>query len=157
MDVEFRTMIGADKKTASQKVTEYRDEYKQLIQLYQTTKQKAETLALQSGASSRNKLITANQRLDQSTLTLENSRQIIAQTEGIGSGIITDLEGQREQLKNATSNTQEIKQFTFDAKNVLISMGRRAIVHNICMMLTILILFGIICVIIYYGFVAKKK
>lgn len=157
MDVEFRTMVGVDKKTASQKVSDYRDEYKQLIQLFQTTKQKAETLALQSGASSRNKLITANQRLDQSTLTLENSRQIIAQTEGIGNTIITDLESQKEQLKHASSNAQEIKQFTFDAKVVLRTMGRRAIIHDLCMMITILVLFGIICVIIYYGFVEKKK
>ncbi len=144
-------------RLASQKVSDYRDEYKQLIQLFQTTKQKAENLALQSGAGSRNKLISANQRLDQSTLTLENSRQIIAQTEGIGNAIVTDLESQKEQLKHATSNAQEIKQFTFDAKGILRSMGRRAIIHNLCMMFTILILFGVICVIIYYGFIRNKK
>lgn len=157
MDVEFRTMVGNDKKTASQKVADYRDEYKTLVQTFQKTKQNAESLALKSGTTARNKLISANQRLDQSTATLENSRQIIAQTENIGSGIIDDLENQKAQLTQASSNTQEIKQFTFDAKLVLRTMGRRAIIHNLCMMFTIVILFGIICVIIYYGFIEKKK
>jgi vesicle transport through interaction with t-SNAREs 1 len=157
MDVEFRTMVGNDKKTASQKVSDYRDEYKSLLQTFQKTKQNAESLALKSGSTARTKLMSANQRLDQSTATLESSRQLIAQTENIGSGIIGDLESQSEQLKHASSNTQEIKQFTFDAKLVLRSMGRRAVIHNLCMMFTILVLFGIICVIIYYGFVEKKK
>jgi vesicle transport through interaction with t-SNAREs 1 len=157
MDVEFRTMVGTDKKTASQKVADYRDEYKSLLQTFQVTKQNAESVALKSGTVARNKLLSANQRLDQSTATLENSRQIIAQTEAVGSNIIEDLESQKEQLKHAISNTSEIKQFTSDAKLVLRSMGRRAVIHNLCMMFTILVLFGIICVIIYYGFIEKKK
>jgi hypothetical protein len=150
-------MVGADKKTASQKVTEYREEYQQLIRSFEQTKQKAEATALKSGPVARNKLIAANQKLDQSTATLEKSRMLIAQTEEIGGVIITDLEGQRGQLLTAQSKVQETKQFTVDARGVLRSMGRRAVVHNLCMMFIILILFGVICVIIYYGFIEKNK
>ena len=157
MDVENRMLIGNDKKMVSQKVTEYRDEFKLLTQTYETTRQKAEAIALKSGSSARSKLISANQRLDQSTATLENSRLLIAQTEAIGTTIITDLESQKDSLKAAQSNVQETKQYTVDAKGILISMGRRAVIHNIIMMLIIFILFGVICVVGYYGIVQKKK
>jgi vesicle transport through interaction with t-SNAREs 1 len=157
MDVEYRLLVGADKKSASQKVVEYRDEYKQLLQTYEVTKAKAERLALQNGSAARNKLISANQRLDESTATLEKSRIILAETEAIGNGIIVDLESQKESLKAANSNVKETKQYTVDAKVILTTMGRRAVIHNTIMAFIILILFGVICVIGYYGFVEKKK
>mmetsp|Transcript_11046 Transcript_11046/g.16837 ORF Transcript_11046/g.16837 Transcript_11046/m.16837 type:complete len:249 (+) Transcript_11046:68-814(+) len=157
MDVEFRAMVGSEKKSASQKVADYRDEYRQMIQSFQNTKQKAESEALKSGPAARTKLVTANQRLDQSTATLESSRMIIAQTEDVGNTIMTDLEGQKETLQGAQSKVQETRQFTLDAKSVLRMMGRRAVMHNLCMMLIIFILFGVICIIIYYGFIEDDK
>lgn len=157
MDVENRLLMGNEKKIVSQKVIEYRDEFKLLTQTYETTRQKAESIALKSGSSARNKLISANQRLDQSTATLENSRLLIAQTEAIGGTIISDLENQKESLKSAQANVQETKQYTVDAKGILKTMGRRAVIHNVLMMFIIIVLFGVICVIGYYGFVAKKN
>jgi hypothetical protein len=157
MDVEFRTMQGSDKKSASEKVTDYREEYTQLIRTFQNTKQKAESDALKSGPAARTKLVSANQRLDQSTALLENSRMLIAQTEETGNVIMTDLGTQKETLRSAQSKVQETKQFTIDAKGVLQLMGRRAIMHNLLMMFIILVLFGVICVIIYYGFIEDKK
>lgn len=157
MDVEYRLLIGGDKKVASQKVVDYRDEYKQLVQTFEVTKGKAERLALQNGSASRNKLISANQRLDQSTATLEKSRILLAETEAIGNNIIVDLESQKDSLKQANSNVQETKQYTVDAKGILTTMGRRAVIHNIIMTFIIIILFGVICVIAYYGFIEKKK
>lgn len=157
MDVEYRLLMGNDKKSASQKVMDYREEYKQLVQSYETSKAKAEKLALQNGSTARNKLISANQRLDQSTATLESSRILLAETEAIGNNIIVDLESQKESLKTANSNVQETKQFTVDAKGILTMMGRRAVIHNVIMILIIILLFAVICVIAYYGFVDKKK
>jgi vesicle transport through interaction with t-SNAREs 1 len=157
MDVEYRLLMGSDKKSASQKVSDYREEYKQLVQSYEISKAKAEKLALQNGSSARNKLISANQRLDQSTATLESSRILLAETEAIGNNIIVDLESQKESLKAANSNVQETKQYTVDAKGILTTMGRRAVIHNVIMILIIILLFAVICVIAYYGFVEKKK
>ena len=157
MDVEFRAMIGPDKKSTSQKVAEFREEYRQLLQNFQTTKHKAETQALTNGPAARQKLITANQRLDQSTQLLEQSRMLVAQTEGVGNVIIDDLALQKETLYGAKGKVEETKQFTLDAKGILKMMGRRAILHKIIMVFIILFLFAMICVVIYYGFMDDKK
>jgi vesicle transport through interaction with t-SNAREs protein 1 len=157
MDVEFRTMMNADKKNASQKVTEYRDEFRQLCQNFQNGKQRAEAEALKSGPVARNKLISANQRLDESTQRLEQSRMIIGQTEQIGNTIMTDLESQKETLQGASRNVQETKQFTMDARGVLKDMGRRAIMHKLCCLLVIIVLLGLIGVTAYYGIIKKQK
>jgi vesicle transport through interaction with t-SNAREs protein 1 len=157
MDVEFRTMASSDKRLAQQKVTEYKEEYKQLSQNFQTAKFNAESQALKGGNTARNKILTANQRIDQSTVTLEQSRMLLAQTENIGNTIITDLENQKETLLDAKTNVKDTKQITVEAKNVLVIMGNRAVIHKICISFTILILFGAIIGVAYYGFVQKKK
>lgn len=63
-----------------------------MVARYQSVKFNAESLALKGGSSARTKLLNANQKLDQSTATLEQSRMILAQTEIIGTTIITDME-----------------------------------------------------------------
>jgi vesicle transport through interaction with t-SNAREs protein 1 len=157
MDVEVRSMISSDKKNAASKLNEYRDEVKQMQKDFQAAKYKAESLALTNGPIARQKLLTSNQRLDSSTATLEQSRQLIAQTEGIGSAITTDLEAQRELLQGANKKVTETKQYTTDAKGILVDMGYRAIRHKICMLLVIVILLGLIGLTGYYGFVKEKK
>lgn len=151
MDVEFRTMSSIDKKSVQQKVQEYRDELKSLQNSFQTTKFNAEALALKSGPSSRQRLLTANQRLDQSTATLEQSRQLIAQTEKVGDNVLADLENQKETLMDARDKVKETKDFTTEARRVLKTMGNRAILHKICVMFTIVALLGAIIGVGYYG------
>ena len=46
MDVEFRTMSSVEKKGAQQKVTDYREEYRNLTSSFQSEKFKAEATAL---------------------------------------------------------------------------------------------------------------
>jgi vesicle transport through interaction with t-SNAREs protein 1 len=102
MEIETKSMVSIiDKKNSQQKVNDYKDEMKQIYKRYETAKFNAESLALKSNPGSRTKLLTANQRLDESTRTLEQSRMIIGQTENIGNNIITDLESQREILVGA--------------------------------------------------------
>jgi vesicle transport through interaction with t-SNAREs protein 1 len=156
MDVEFRTMMNADKKNASQKVTEYRDEFKQLRQNFDNTKHQAEAEALKTGPAARNRLVTANQRLDDSTMRLEQSRMLIGQTEQVGNTIITDLESQKETLQDASKKVQETKQFTVDARGVLKDMTRRALMHKLACLLVIITLLGLIGVTAYYGILKKS-
>lgn len=155
MDIEFRTMASADKKSAQQKVTDYREEIKQLHQSFQNAKFNAESLALKAGPSSRSKLLNANQKLDQSTATLEQSRMLIANAENTGNTIITDMENQKELLTDARGKVKETKDFTSEARRVLRSMGNRAIMHKLCVMFTIVVLAGAIVGIGYYGFASK--
>lgn len=157
MDVEFRGMMSSEKKNASQKVSEYREEYKQLLQQFQQSKHQAESDALKSGPAARVKLVSANQRLDQSTATLENSRMLIAQSEATGNVIIEDLTSQKQSLQGAQSKVQETQQFTQDAKGILQTMFRRAIMHNVIMAIIIFVLFGIICIIAYFGLISNDS
>ncbi len=156
MDVEYRTVSSADKRSAQEKVQDYRSEYREMLQNFKTTKYNAEALALRGGASaSRTKLLNANQKLDSSTATLEASRTLVAQTEKIGTAILTDMESQREILMDADDKVHETRGFTMEAKRVLKMMGNRALMHKICVYAWIIFLFAAICCIIYFGFISK--
>ncbi len=157
MEIEYRNLGQLDKKSVQGKVNEYKEEYALLNSRYTQSKFNAESLALKGGNNARNKLLNANQRLDQSTATLEQARMLVAQTENIGTTIITDLEGQKEQLMGAHEKVKETRQFTLDAKNILRIMGNRAIMHKCCVMFTMFALLVVIGVIIYYGFLKDKK
>jgi vesicle transport through interaction with t-SNAREs protein 1 len=157
MDTEFRGLLGSDKKAAGAKVTEYREEYRLIVENFKATRAKAEAAALTSSNGAREKLLTANQKLDRSTAALEQSRMLVAQTEGIGNTITSDLESQREMLQSAKTKVQETKQFTYSAKGVLQVMSRRNVYHKIILICIILALFAGIVTIIYFGFVKKKN
>lgn len=155
MDVEFKTMAANEKRNAQQKVNDYKQEHRQMQNNFQTAKYKAESLALKGGPNARTKLLNANQKLDDSTATLEKTRNILNQTEAIGDTIITDLESQKETLVDARDKVKETKRFTVDAKQILRMMGNRALMHKACVMFTIVLLFGAIIGIGYYGIVKK--
>lgn len=156
MDIEFRAMSSAEKRSAQQKVSEYRDELKQLQQHFQTAKFNAESEALKNSPAARNKILTANQKLDQSTATLEKSRQIIAETDSIGETIITDMTKQKETLMDAREKVRETKSYTVDAKRILRMMSNRAVMHKICVIFTIIVLAAGIGSLAYFGFIQKK-
>ncbi|KAJ1402042.1 hypothetical protein B484DRAFT_457857 [Ochromonadaceae sp. CCMP2298] len=154
MEVELKTISASDKRNAQQKVTESKADLKQMQSSYQSAKFRAEALALKSGSGG--KSITSNQKLDNSTATLEQSRNILHQTEQIGDDIINDLEGQKETLQETKEKVTETRQFTMDAKYVLRMMGNRALMHKACVMFTIVILFGAIIGVGYYGIVGVR-
>jgi vesicle transport through interaction with t-SNAREs 1 len=158
MDVEHRTITTQDKRQAQEKVNEYRSEYREMLQKFKSTRHNAETLALRGGGNeSRNKLLNTNSKLDRSTATLNESRAIVAQTEQIGSTIITDMGNQREILLNADSKVEETRGFAAQAKSVLKMMSNRAYYHKLCIYTWIIVLFACICLIIYYGFIAPDE
>ncbi len=156
MEVELKSLGAADRKNAQQKVNDFKEEYRQLLQRYQLSKQNAEAQALKGGPSARTKLVNNNQKLDQSTAMLEETRRVLAQTEQTGNVILTDLENQKETLMDAHSKVQEVHSLTDRAKEVLKQMRNRAIAHKICLFFTILVLFGAIVGLAYYGFGGKK-
>jgi len=158
MDVEYRTVSSTDKRSAQEKVQDYRSEYREMVSNFKTAKYNAEALALRGGASaSRTKLLNANSKLDNSTSTLEASRRLVVQTEQIGTGILSDLEKQREVLMDADDKVNETRGFTQEAKRVLKVMGNRAVMHKICVYAWIVFLFAAIVCIIYFGFIQKKS
>ena len=93
MEVELRNLSAQDKRSCQPKIDDYKEELELMSSRFQTAKFNAESTALKGGNGARAKLIAANHKLDQSTASLEQSRQILARTEDIGGTIITDLEG----------------------------------------------------------------
>lgn len=158
MDVEHRTVGPQDKRSAQEKVQDYRNEYREMLTKFKTAKHEAELLALRGGGNeSRARLLKANARLDSSTATLQNSRQLVSQTEQIGGTILTDMAVQREILLNADEKVEETRGFTSQAKGVLKMMSNRALYHKVCIYAWIVILFIAILCIVYFGFIAPDE
>jgi vesicle transport through interaction with t-SNAREs 1 len=158
MDVEHRTLGPSEKKDGQEKVQGYRLEYREMLQKFKTAKHNAESLALRGGGNeSRAKLLQTNSRLDSSTAVLQNSRQLVSQTEEIGTGILTDMGNQREILLDADAKVQETRGFTAQAKGVLKMMSNRAYYHKLCIYAWIILLFAAICSILYFGFIAPDE
>ena len=156
LDVEARSNVSGGRAMNS-KIGDYKKELNDLNDDFKRVKAEAEQKALLSGSSTRAKLTSNNEKLDNSTRTLENSRMLVAQTQEVGGVILTDLESQREQLDDAHDKVKDTKQYTVDAKGVLRSMYTRAIVHKVLVYFTIVVLFGVIIVIIYFGFIKKSS
>lgn len=155
LDVESRSAMG-DKRVIANKLVDFKNELKTLNDSFRNCKFEAEQQALKVGSSTRTKLTSNNDKLDKSTRTLEQSRMLVAQTQEVGNVILTDLESQREQLEDAHGKVKDTKQITLDAKGMLRMMYNRAIIHKVLTYLTIVILFGVICIMIYFGFMKKN-
>ena len=187
MESEFRSMPSAEKKSIQQKVrvclivrtlrmniflipsffliqfniisqiNGYKEEVNQLKSHFKRSKGDADALALKTGSSSRQKLLTSQQKLDNSTATLEKSRMIIAQTDEIGNQTINNMENQKEQLVGAAAKVDETRGYTSNARDVLTAMANRALRHTACVALVIIILLGLNVLTIYFAFIDKDK
>jgi len=156
LEVETKSVITSDKRGMVSKVSGYTGELNTTEENYKKAKFDAEMKCSKNGAGDRERLVRNNDRLDNSTRTLENSRMIAAQTSQIGNVIMTDMESQREQLEDAHSRVKETQQYTMDAKGVLKMIYTRAVVHKICVYFTIVLLFSLIIIVIYYGWLKSN-
>ena len=156
LEVEYRSIMTGDRRAQQNRINECRVELKTLTDSYKTAKFEAEQQAQKNGSVVRSKLTSNNQKLDESTRKLESSRMVVAQTEEVGNVILSDLESQREQLQGAHDQIQDTKSFTAKAKQILTTMGHRAVIHKVTVWIIIILLFGVICIMIYYGFMKKK-
>jgi glutamine synthetase type III len=156
LEVEAKSVITGDKRDMVAKVSSYTGELKSSQENYRKARFEAEMKCSRNGAGDRERLVKNNDRLDNSTRTLENSRMIAAQTSQIGNVIMSDMESQREQLEDAHSRVQDTHKYTMDAKGVLKMIYTRAVVHKVCVYFTIALLFSLIIIVIYYGFIKGK-
>lgn len=157
LEVETKSLITGEKRALAAKVNEFTTELKHTQESYKNARFEAEMRCSKNGQGDRERLMNNNERLDKSTMSLENSRMLAAQTSQIGNVIISDMEAQREQLEDAHEKVKETKQYTFDAKGVLKMIYTRAVVHKICVYFTIALLFSLIIIVIYYGFLKSSN
>ena len=95
MEVETRYVKGGDKRKLTEKLSDYKTEFRETNQMFTKAKFEAEWLH-EEGATGARQLLNANSKLDKSTATLQQSRLLVDETEKIGSATLSDLENQRE-------------------------------------------------------------
>ena len=157
MDFEFRSMVSSEKRSISEKVSLYKEEYSLLSSNFQTIRQSAESYNMKHSTFGRSNLIPINQSLDQATATLEKSRQIIAETENVGTTAISTLTLQRENLLTANDRVVDTGVITSDTKALLSRMGMRAFTQNLVLSSLIVVLAIIIVIVIYFQFIHRTN
>jgi hypothetical protein len=155
IDVESRLLLSSSGSNDRRGIWQHKEEYSNLMNQYQTARSNAESQVLKANTKNTNNNST-NNKLKQSTAMLEESRRILADTEDTGGIILNDMESQREIIVDAQRNVQETRGFTTNAKRVLRNMGNRAVMHQICVFVTILILLGVIIGLGYYKWGKKS-
>ena len=158
MEVEVNAMLSSEKQHSQKKLEGYADEYKQARQISEELKIASQTAARKNGynTATRIALMAANERLDMSTSSLQQSKNVVFETEMIGDQIVSDLEDQREKLIGAGGHVQETRRSTLDARKVLSLMSYRALTHRFFLSFISVLLLILIWMLIYYGILRKK-
>jgi vesicle transport through interaction with t-SNAREs protein 1 len=155
MEVEARYIKGGDKRNLTEKLSDYKTEFREINQKFTKAKFEAESVALKKGATGkRGQLVNRNAKLDNSTSTLMQSRALVEETEKVGSATLSDLENQREVLMDASGKVDQTRTYAEDARHILKQMANRAFWNKFCVYIWILILFAAIITIVYFGFLA---
>jgi vesicle transport through interaction with t-SNAREs protein 1 len=69
--------------------------------------------------------LNSTDRLDFSNKRLQESHRIALETEDIGTGILGNLKGQREQLENTKATLDEADGYVDKSTRILKDMGKR--------------------------------
>eukprot|EP00123_Amoebidium_parasiticum_P016057 comp23266_c0_seq1/m.38057 comp23266_c0_seq1/g.38057 ORF comp23266_c0_seq1/g.38057 comp23266_c0_seq1/m.38057 type:complete len:224 (-) comp23266_c0_seq1:528-1199(-) len=88
----------------------------------------------------RQRLLVAQGRLSRTSNTLQASQRIAAETEAIGTGILSELHAQRDTIVRASDQLHETNANLSRSNKILGRMGRRAIAHK-CITALICLLF----------------
>ena len=151
-------MLSADKQHSQRKLEGYYEEYMTAVEAFKELRLSTHAAAKKNEAttSTRKALVTSNERLDQSTYSLQQAKQTVSETEQIGDSIVNDLENQREKLIGAGENVTGTKESTHTARRALNLISKRVLIQKIFLLVLILLLFITIWVLLYYGIIRRK-
>lgn len=150
-------MVYDEKRSIMDKVPAYREDYNQLVSSFKTLRQSAEAYLMTTNTANRIKFNTINEKLDKSTVTLEESRRIISDTENIGTSIISNLRSQREQLLTSSDHVQATKSITIDTKALLQVMKTKFYMKSVFLYFVMIILAALIFLVVYYGYIKSSN
>ncbi|POW18974.1 hypothetical protein PSHT_05270 [Puccinia striiformis] len=181
MDVELQSLDRALKPTISQKLKSYKAELSGFKSQIKQAYSQANPTELNSDSpyqeesdlsnstkerqAQRERLLRSQQVLESSSNRLDSSHRIALETEELGSGILRDLRGQREQIEN-TRDTVEFMSFYYrlfhwlreadghldKASNTLNKMIRRMYQQRVISGVIIAVLILLILFILYSKF-----
>jgi len=159
MDVELRSLPQATRARLQPRFRNYKSDLAKLKKDFNrvSVSATADRDELFSGAGDlettsadqRQRLLKANQRLTDSTSRLQDSHRLAAESEEIGTGILKDLHGQREQIIRTRDNLDKADENIDTSSRILRGMSRRIQTNKFITALIIIVLLAIIGVIIY--------
>ncbi|KAG5189523.1 soluble NSF attachment protein receptor [Tribonema minus] len=143
MEIEVRSMTGADRKKCGAKAAQYRSDLLALRRAFdQARARAARELGYDGGGRA----------LARTAISLTDSRRVLAETEDVGARVVTDLEGQRQSLLRARDNAREISYDTVEAREVLRAIARRDARHRLALYAIIAALLCAIAFVLYLKF-----
>ncbi|CAM9682451.1 unnamed protein product [Ectocarpus sp. 8 AP-2014] len=89
------------------------------------------------------------QSLARSRLSLQDSRRVLEETEGIGRGVMGNLESQRESLLRSRASVRDTGAAAGQARRLLGSISRRELRHRLCLYAVIALLSAAIVFVLY--------
>jgi vesicle transport through interaction with t-SNAREs protein 1 len=97
----------------------------------------------------RTNLLAGNERLGQTSDRLQNAHRLAVQNETIGTNVLGELHGQRQQIIRATNKLDEVDDHVRTSRTILTGMARRVATNKMILAFIILMLVAAIGLIIY--------
>ncbi|XP_053553816.1 vesicle transport through interaction with t-SNAREs homolog 1B [Bombina bombina] len=104
----------------------------------------------------RNLLLQGTESLNRATDSIARSHQIAAETDAIGSDIIEELGGQREQLERTKGRLMDTSENLSRSRKILRSMSRKIVTNKLLLSVIILLELAILGGLVYYKFFRKS-
>uniref|UniRef100_A0A8C5R4J4 t-SNARE coiled-coil homology domain-containing protein n=1 Tax=Leptobrachium leishanense TaxID=445787 RepID=A0A8C5R4J4_9ANUR len=101
-------------------------------------------------------LIQGTQSLIRSSDSIARSHHLAAETDAIGSDIIEELGGQREQLERTKDRVVSTNENLSRSRKILQTMSRKIVTNKLLMSIIILLELAILAGLIYYKFFRKR-
>ncbi|KAM4664835.1 vesicle transport through interaction with t-SNAREs homolog 1B [Discoglossus pictus] len=105
--------------------------------------------------SQRNLLLQGTDSLNRATDSIARSHQIAVETDAIGSDIIEELGGQREQLERTKGRLVNTSENLSRSRKILRSMSRKIVTNKLLLSIIIILELAILAGLIYYKFFRK--
>ncbi|XP_078089460.1 vesicle transport through interaction with t-SNAREs homolog 1B isoform X2 [Mustelus asterias] len=106
-------------------------------------------------SSQRALLLQGTDRLNRATQSIDRSHRIAAETDHIGSDIIEELGGQREQLERSKDRLINTGENLSRSRKVLRAMSRRVMTNKLLLGIIILLEVSILAAVVYVKFFRK--
>jgi len=97
----------------------------------------------------RSKLIAGNEKIEQTSGRLQNAHRLAIQNEQIGTAVLTDLQGQRDQLIRTGKKLDDVDDDVKTSRTILTGMARRVATNKLILAIIIVLLLGGIILIVY--------
>jgi len=159
MDIELKGLPSNTRAKLMPRYNNFKSDLaklkKDLLRVSSASRERDELLA---GATSdyesasmdqRQRLLTANARMEKATKSLEDSRRLAEESVDVGADTLRTLQGQKEQIIRTRNLIDEADSNVDRASRILTGMGRRVATNKVITAAIILVLLGIIGLIIY--------